>query len=60
MLENKKPSQMSKKLPSNEIELKVNFLDDSSHVFNVKVGLSTVNRTRELIECSARTNPNVQ
>lgn len=37
MLESKKPSQLIKKLHTNEIELKVHLLDDSSHVFNVKV-----------------------
>lgn len=40
MLESKKPSQFIKKLHTNEIELKVHLLDDSSHVFNVKVSVS--------------------
>lgn len=42
MLESKKPSQLIKKLQSNEFELKVNFLDDSSHIFNVKVSSTSV------------------
>lgn len=39
MLESKKPSQLIKKLQANEVELKVHLLDDSSHVFNVKVSV---------------------
>lgn len=37
MLESKKPSQLIKKLQSNEVELNVNFLDETSHKFSVKV-----------------------
>lgn len=37
MLDSKKPTQIIKKLHINDIELKVHFLDDSSHTFNVKV-----------------------
>lgn len=40
MLDSKKPSQLIKKLHSNEIELKVHLLDDSSHLFNVKVSVT--------------------
>lgn len=40
MLESKKPSQLIKKLHTNEVALKVHLLDDSSHVFNVKVSES--------------------
>lgn len=37
MLESKKPSQFIKKLQTNEVELKVNFLDETTHTFSVKV-----------------------
>lgn len=40
MLESKKPSQSIKKLQSNEVELKVNFLDDTIHTFNLKVSMN--------------------
>lgn len=39
MLESKKPSQLIKKLQSNEVELKVNFLDETTHTFSVKVSV---------------------
>lgn len=37
MLESKKPSHLIKKLHSNEVEIKVNFLDETVHTFSVKV-----------------------
>lgn len=37
MLESKKPSQFIKKLQSNEVELSVHFLDETTHKFSVKV-----------------------
>lgn len=37
MLESKKPSHLIKKLQSNEVELKVNFLNETTHTFTVKV-----------------------
>lgn len=37
MLESKKPSQFIKKLQSNEVELNVQFLDETTHKFSVKV-----------------------
>lgn len=37
MLESKKPSHLIKKLQSNEVEFKVNFLDETVHTFSVKV-----------------------
>lgn len=40
MLESKKPSQLIKKLQSNEVELKVNFLDETTHTFSVKVSVA--------------------
>lgn len=40
MLESKKPTQLIKKLQSNDVEVKVNFLDDTTHTFNVKVSKS--------------------
>lgn len=39
MLESKKPSQFIKKLQSNEVELKVHFLDETTHTFGVKVSI---------------------
>lgn len=39
MLESKKPSQLIKKLQTNEVELKVNFLDETTHTFSVKVSI---------------------
>lgn len=39
MLESKKPSQLIKKLQANEVELKVNFLDETTHTFSVKVSI---------------------
>lgn len=39
MLESKKPAQLIKKLHVNDVELKVTFLDETTHTFSVKVSL---------------------